>query len=310
MKIQCDVCSKDEASVFCTADDAALCDACDHRVHHANKLAGKHHRFSLLHPPSPSHSPLCDICKEKRAILFCQQDRAILCRDCDFPIHKANELTKNHNRFLLTGVKLSATAAVYSSTASDPDPDFESQKGNEISTEKSVSVKSVIQNIPTTTAVVKPTAAAEITGKSGSTSSISEYLIETIPGWRVEDLLDSPPPSYSFGFSKTVGDVLPIWDAVLESNLSCSTSFSSSENIGIWVPQAPPPPPPPIYPTHQYWPSSNISFGGQISFKESKEVCNNNNKSSRRWRDDGCFVVPQINPPSYAPSSKKSRTFR
>ncbi|MCD7459087.1 hypothetical protein HAX54_040049 [Datura stramonium] len=46
MKIQCDVCNKKEASVFCVADEAALCDSCDHRVHHANKLAGKHQRFS------------------------------------------------------------------------------------------------------------------------------------------------------------------------------------------------------------------------------------------------------------------------
>ncbi|KAB2600049.1 cyclic dof factor 3-like [Pyrus ussuriensis x Pyrus communis] len=41
MNIQCDVCNKDDASVFCTADGAALCNACDHRVHHANKLASK-----------------------------------------------------------------------------------------------------------------------------------------------------------------------------------------------------------------------------------------------------------------------------
>ncbi|MBA0633789.1 hypothetical protein Godav_024896, partial [Gossypium davidsonii] len=63
MKIQCDVCNKEEASVFCTADEAALCDACDHRVHHANKLASKHQRFSLLHPSSSKQIPLCDICQ-------------------------------------------------------------------------------------------------------------------------------------------------------------------------------------------------------------------------------------------------------
>lgn len=63
MKIQCDVCDKAEASVFCTADEAALCDACDHRVHHANKLASKHQRFSLLHPSSTKQFPLCDVCQ-------------------------------------------------------------------------------------------------------------------------------------------------------------------------------------------------------------------------------------------------------
>nr|DAD38059.1 TPA_asm: hypothetical protein HUJ06_008700 [Nelumbo nucifera] len=34
MKIQCDVCNQDEASLFCSADEAALCDGCDSRVHH------------------------------------------------------------------------------------------------------------------------------------------------------------------------------------------------------------------------------------------------------------------------------------
>lgn len=62
MKIKCDVCEKEEASVFCSADEAALCEACDRRVHHANKLATKHQRFSLLQP-SCKDSPRCDICQ-------------------------------------------------------------------------------------------------------------------------------------------------------------------------------------------------------------------------------------------------------
>lgn len=43
-------------------------------------------------------------------MLFCQEDRAILCRDCDSPIHNANDLTKKHSRFLLTGIKISPSA--------------------------------------------------------------------------------------------------------------------------------------------------------------------------------------------------------
>lgn len=62
MKIQCDVCSGDEASVFCCADEAALCDACDRRVHHANKLASKHRRFSLS-SAEQTQLLMCDICK-------------------------------------------------------------------------------------------------------------------------------------------------------------------------------------------------------------------------------------------------------
>ncbi|KAE8680029.1 B-box zinc finger protein 20 [Hibiscus syriacus] len=152
MKILCDVCDKEAAVMFCSADEAALCGACDRSVHHANNLAGKHTRFSLLHP---TKSPLCDICRERRAFVFCQQDRALLCRECDVPIHRANEYTMEHNRFLLTGVKLSSS----------------------------------IEN-PLTTVSVEPNYYAVDDEVSVSTTSISEYLMETLPGWRVDDFLE------------------------------------------------------------------------------------------------------------------------
>jgi hypothetical protein len=68
MKLQCDVCAAEAATVFCCADEATLCDACDRRVHCANKLAGKHRRFSLLHgepstSPSAQKHPLCEMCQ-------------------------------------------------------------------------------------------------------------------------------------------------------------------------------------------------------------------------------------------------------
>lgn len=62
MKIQCDVCEKAEATMFCPSDEAALCHGCDHTIHRANKLATKHTRFSLVHLNSKDY-PLCDICQ-------------------------------------------------------------------------------------------------------------------------------------------------------------------------------------------------------------------------------------------------------
>lgn len=59
MKIQCNVCEAAEANVLCCADEAALCWACDEKVHKANKLASKHQRVPL----SASHMPKCDICQ-------------------------------------------------------------------------------------------------------------------------------------------------------------------------------------------------------------------------------------------------------
>ncbi|KAK8970781.1 B-box zinc finger protein 20 [Platanthera guangdongensis] len=46
-KLQCDVCGVEPASVLCCADEAVLCTVFDARIHSANKLAGKHRRFSL-----------------------------------------------------------------------------------------------------------------------------------------------------------------------------------------------------------------------------------------------------------------------
>ncbi|XP_074275438.1 B-box zinc finger protein 21-like [Silene latifolia] len=179
MKIQCDVCEKQEASVFCAADEAALCDECDHRVHHANKLATKHQRFPLLHP-SCKDAPRCDICQEKRAFLFCKEDRAILCRECDIQIHKANEHTQNHHRFLLTGVKISASSTPYpNSSVTSSEPTSRNSNTSKITSSSSTNY-SMINEV----------------GSISTNNFMPEYLMDDdMPGWRLEDLLDS-----SYGF--------------------------------------------------------------------------------------------------------------
>lgn len=65
MKIQCNVCEAAEASVLCCADEAALCWACDEKVHAANKLASKHQRVPLT--SSSSQMPRCDICQVRNS---------------------------------------------------------------------------------------------------------------------------------------------------------------------------------------------------------------------------------------------------
>lgn len=61
MKIQCDVCERNPATVICCADEAALCAKCDTEVHAANKLASKHQRLQLNQ--LSSKLPTCDICQ-------------------------------------------------------------------------------------------------------------------------------------------------------------------------------------------------------------------------------------------------------
>ncbi|VAH34748.1 hypothetical protein VPH35_022604 [Triticum aestivum] len=196
MKVQCDVCEAEAASVFCCADEAALCDACDRRVHRANKLAGKHRRLSLLHPSpsSPSSSPsskppLCDICQEKRGLLFCKEDRAILCRECDVQVHTVSELTRRHGRFLLTGVRVS------SAPAESPAPSGqEEEEGNSTS--------------PCNADSCSGDASASASASDGS--SISEYLTKTLPGWHVEDfLLDDAAVAVSSNKPYQVSSRLP-----------------------------------------------------------------------------------------------------
>ncbi|CAN8295381.1 unnamed protein product [Cochlearia groenlandica] len=109
MKIQCDVCEKSPATVICCADEAALCPKCDIEVHAANKLASKHQRLHLN--SLPTKFPRCDICQEKAAFIFCVEDRALLCRDCDESIHLANSPSANHQRFLATGIKVDLTSS-------------------------------------------------------------------------------------------------------------------------------------------------------------------------------------------------------
>ncbi|CAI9765484.1 unnamed protein product [Fraxinus pennsylvanica] len=144
MKIQCDVCGKEEAYIFCTADEAALCQACDCRVHRANKLASKHPRFSLLHSSSKD-LPRCDICRASTSLSNTGSNNA----------NKNFQTNSNVN----TSESTSTTLCRVHNNGSDQSG---SQEG------------------------------------SVSTSSISEYLFETLPGWHVEELLDPSSSPYVF----------------------------------------------------------------------------------------------------------------
>ncbi|CAA0813346.1 B-box zinc finger protein 21 [Striga hermonthica] len=318
MKIQCDVCEKDEAALFCVADEAALCAACDHRVHHANKLAGKHHRFSLHRP----EAPLCDICQEKTAFLFCQQDRAILCSDCDISIHKANKLTQKHTRFLLTGIKLSPNPTPYSDQPlSSESTNSTNNKSSAVvpGVKKPESAKPVSSIAPVCTPPKAKCTTAQSTlalapekisdeplmGFDCSASSISEY-VETLPGWHVEDLLHSYSPS-PYGFSKYGGDEMlqQFWDqAEIQGNMSAF----STEKMGFGVP-------PLQQQTHNqsYQCMDQFDFGlpygsteqakGFVMTNYDNGNNNNNNNNSyimikptRNRSEDNCFAVPQFSP--------------
>lgn len=163
MRIQCDACEQAAASVICCADEAALCRDCDIKVHKANKLASKHKRLPLL-GTSPKLSR-CDICQDRAAIVFCLEDRAMLCQDCDESVHSRDTLAAKHQRFLATGIRVALNALSSESPGSS-----ESDKQP--------------------TSISNPTAPTHATPRMGSTHSSSAKSIPLgEPCWSMDELL-------------------------------------------------------------------------------------------------------------------------
>ncbi|KAK5784646.1 hypothetical protein PVK06_039172 [Gossypium arboreum] len=96
MRTICDACESAAAIVFCAADEAALCGACDEKVHLCNKLAGRHVRVGLA---NPSDVPRCDICENAPAFFYCEIDGTSLCLQCDMIVHVGGKRT--HGRYLV-----------------------------------------------------------------------------------------------------------------------------------------------------------------------------------------------------------------
>lgn len=96
MRTLCDVCESAAAILFCAADEAALCHACDDKVHTCNKLASRHVRVGLA---NPIDVPRCDICENSPAFFYCEVDGTSLCLQCDTIVHVGGKRT--HRRFLL-----------------------------------------------------------------------------------------------------------------------------------------------------------------------------------------------------------------
>lgn len=175
MRIQCDACEAAAATVVCCADEAALCARCDVEIHAANKLASKHQRLPLGDAAAlPASLPRCDVCQERPAFIFCVEDRALLCRDCDEPIHVPGTLSGNHQRYLATGIRVGFSSVCGASAEGlPPAPPKGSSKP---------------------TAVVSAPAA----GTTTKTRTVKDALPQEVPsspflppsGWAVEDLLE------------------------------------------------------------------------------------------------------------------------
>ncbi|XP_052732466.1 B-box zinc finger protein 21-like [Vigna angularis] len=117
-------------------------------------------------------------------------------------IQSANEHTLKHDRFLLASVKLSASSSSQetpSPSNSAPDSLFD------VSHKKTLPLSSTVSKVGVEVAA------------SIDASSISEYLIETLPGWQVEDFLDSY--FVPFGFCKVCTFLLSLLSKSIDSTI-------------------------------------------------------------------------------------------
>lgn len=116
----CDTCKSSPAAVFCRADSAYLCLACDSKIHCANKLASRHQRVWM-----------CEVCEQAPAAVTCKADAAALCVTCDADIHSANPLARRHERVPVEPFLDSAESIAKSTSALNalvPNGDFSSIK--------------------------------------------------------------------------------------------------------------------------------------------------------------------------------------
>ncbi|XP_074273685.1 zinc finger protein CONSTANS-LIKE 3-like [Silene latifolia] len=86
----CDNCHAASALLYCKADAAFLCGACDSKLHVANchgVTTSRHERVWM-----------CEVCEQAPAAVTCKADAAMLCSSCDHDIHSANPLAHRHER--------------------------------------------------------------------------------------------------------------------------------------------------------------------------------------------------------------------
>ncbi|GMH27777.1 hypothetical protein Nepgr_029620 [Nepenthes gracilis] len=111
----CDFCGESVALLFCRADSAKLCLACDREVHSANPLFSKHIRWLL-----------CDACDSSSASIFCFTDRSVLCQNCDHEFHISLKGSPVHDRRSLEGFSGCPTVSRLSSLVGFADFDAKS----------------------------------------------------------------------------------------------------------------------------------------------------------------------------------------
>jgi hypothetical protein len=69
--------------------------------------------------------------RDKPVFIFCIEDRALFCQDCDEPIHSAGSLSAKHQQFLATGISVALGSSCKDTEESCLEPPH--QKSQQIS---------------------------------------------------------------------------------------------------------------------------------------------------------------------------------
>ncbi|MFQ6621003.1 hypothetical protein Gotur_002161, partial [Gossypium turneri] len=265
------VCEAAEAKVLCCADEAALCWACDEKIHAANKLASKHQRVPLS--SSSSQMPKCDICQvfpqkkfetffwEASGFFFCLQDRALLCRKCDVAIHTANPYVSSHQRFLLTGVKVGLETTDPGASSSDVKSPS-SEKTSETKT-NSTSRRAAPMAFTGGYNEVLPSNLGDVNNELTKVTYAGGSTAGSIQSWQMDDIFGLTDFNQSYGY---MDDGSSKADSGKRGDSDCSSILRSAddevdddERLGqvpdsSWaVPQLPSPP----TASGLYWPNNS-----------------------------------------------------
>lgn len=138
--------------------------------------------------------------QDTAGFFFCLEDRALLCRKCDFAIHTANAYVSAHQRFLLTGVKVGLAPT---------DPGASSSSGKLHSGEKtSETIHHSVSRRGTPLSLACPS---------------NEVLPEQVRGWEFE------PSNVSFSTVSVAGGI-PQWE--MDEFLGLTDFSQNYDNVG------------------------------------------------------------------------------
>lgn len=300
---KCDICQEKQGFFFCLEDRALLCRDCDVSIHTANTLSGNHKRFLVPgtrvaledlkdEPVEPITPGFCSLLASPAASSVSQSSHCSSGSSLRSPtstLQGPRNLSKQASSVKPAGGVYSASQ-MHTFTLELVPPAYAGNGKAQIV--EDVSRPSQQFRSPAAPLLVAPLSTGVPSAGCMRRSSVSEFLTDAVPGWRVDELLNLADCSEQFNTtdfsSSKVEGVTAVggnYDWTADLSLFEEQMFSMHE-----VPEFPPPPPTLVAPPRL------IRAPRQLA------------RSSRSRQDaylQDAFVVPDVGTPS-APASSAS----